>query len=78
MFTGFTGVPPAKLRGRYGGNIKIGLRISVVAWIEFIWLRIGPSCGMREHDNKSLGSIKFGDVSEYLRIFKTVLKSCGQ
>jgi hypothetical protein len=52
MFTGLTGVPLGKLRGRCEGNIKIDFRISVVVWIELIWLRIGPSCGLREHDNK--------------------------
>ena len=78
MFTGFTGVPLGKLRGRCEGNIKIDFRISVVAWIGFIWLRIEHSCGLREQDNKPLGSIKFCDVSECLRTFKTILKSCGQ
>jgi hypothetical protein len=78
MFTGFRGVPLGKLMGRCEGNIKIDFRISVVAWIELIWLRIRPSCGLREQDNKPLGSIKFGDVNECLRTFKTILKSCGQ
>jgi hypothetical protein len=78
MFTGFTGVPLGKLKGGCEGNNKIDLRISAVAWIEFIWLRIGPSCGLREQDNKPLSSIKFGDVSECLKTFKSILKSCGQ
>jgi hypothetical protein len=36
MFTGFTGIPLGRLRGRCEGNIKIDLRSSVVAWTEFI------------------------------------------
>lgn len=46
MFTGLTGIPLGELRNRCESNIKMDSIISGVAWTEFIWLRIGSSCGL--------------------------------
>lgn len=46
MFTGLTGIPLGELRDRCEGDIKIDPRINAVAWTVFVWLRVGPSCGL--------------------------------
>jgi hypothetical protein len=59
--------PHGRDRRSWEDNIRMDItEIDGKAWNGYIWLRIGPVAGPYEHGKEHSGSIKGGEILEYL------------